>query len=267
MYTIGEFSKITKITVKALRFYHEKELLTPSYIDSESNYRYYSKGDIETAQIIVNLKSFGFSLQEIQSITKEFDDESDVTQILQKQKDAIERDVKKLTAISSTLELILMKEKEVAQMTDVFDDIQVKRLPELQVVYVRWQGKYSETGKAMGQVYRAAGRHAGGAALNLYFDCEYKENTEIESCLPIKKKITTKLECKALPAGEFVTLVHVGSYENIGSSYEKIFDYIKSINKKTLLPSREVYLKGPGMIFKGNPDKYLTEIQIQIEES
>ena len=30
------------------------------------------------------------------------------------------------------------------------------------------------------------------------------------------------------------------------------------------MPTREVYLKGPGMIFKGNPNKYLTEIQILI---
>jgi effector-binding domain-containing protein len=30
-------------------------------------------------------------------------------------------------------------------------------------------------------------------------------------------------------------------------------------------PSREIYLKGPGMIFKGNPKNYLTEIQIFLE--
>jgi hypothetical protein len=30
-------------------------------------------------------------------------------------------------------------------------------------------------------------------------------------------------------------------------------------------PTREIYLKGPGMIFKGNPENYLTEIQIMIE--
>lgn len=30
-------------------------------------------------------------------------------------------------------------------------------------------------------------------------------------------------------------------------------------------PSREVYLKGPGMFFRGNPDRYLTEIQVLVE--
>ena len=32
------------------------------------------------------------------------------------------------------------------------------------------------------------------------------------------------------------------------------------------LPYREIYLKGPGMLFRGNPKNYLTEIQILVEE-
>ena len=39
---------------------------------------------------------------------------------------------------------------------------------------------------------------------------------------------------------------------------------IKTHGYDTRLPTREVYIKGPGMIFKGNPKKYLTEIQIPI---
>ena len=40
--------------------------------------------------------------------------------------------------------------------------------------------------------------------------------------------------------------------------------YIKSKGYEIEFPTREVYLKGPGMIFRGNPAKYLTEIQILI---
>jgi len=42
MYTIGTFSKLTDISVKTLRYYHEIDLISPSYIDPETNYRYYS---------------------------------------------------------------------------------------------------------------------------------------------------------------------------------------------------------------------------------
>jgi effector-binding domain-containing protein len=34
---------------------------------------------------------------------------------------------------------------------------------------------------------------------------------------------------------------------------------------KMQIPTREIYVKGPGMIFKGNPNNYLTEIQIPVQ--
>ena len=51
----------------------------------------------------------------------------------------------------------------------------------------------------------------------------------------------------------------------MGKSYAKILHWVKERGYTILMPTREVYLKGPGMIFKGNPASYLTEIQIPIE--
>ena len=48
MFTIGEFSKITGLTVKTLRFYHEEQLLVPSFVDPQTGYRYY---DVEGIQL------------------------------------------------------------------------------------------------------------------------------------------------------------------------------------------------------------------------
>ena len=58
--------------------------------------------------------------------------------------------------------------------------------------------------------------------------------------------------------------MHQGPYETLGRSYQRVLEYIKTQGHETQLPTREVYIKGPGMIFKGNPKKYLTEIQIPI---
>ena len=71
---------------------------------------------------------------------------------------------------------------------------------------------------------------------------------------------------RELPGGRCVSLMHKGPYDELGRSYEKILAYIREKGYQTLLPSREVYIKGPGMILKGNPEKYLTEIQIMIQE-
>ena len=54
-YKIGEFSKITGIPVKTLRYYDEIDLFKPSEIDLYSGYRYYKKEQIETLKIILEL--------------------------------------------------------------------------------------------------------------------------------------------------------------------------------------------------------------------
>ena len=48
MFSIGEFSKITGLSVKTLRFYHEKELLAPTQVDPQSGYRYYDRAAAST---------------------------------------------------------------------------------------------------------------------------------------------------------------------------------------------------------------------------
>ena len=43
--------------------------------------------------------------------------------------------------------------------------------------------------------------------------------------------------------------------------------YIENHGLKCAQPPREIYIKGPGMIFKGNPKNYITEIQMVVEEA
>ena len=41
MYKIGDFSKMSKTTIKALRYYEREGLLKPAFIDQDTSYRYY----------------------------------------------------------------------------------------------------------------------------------------------------------------------------------------------------------------------------------
>lgn len=65
MYKIGEFSKIVNMSVRTLRYYDEINVLKPGYVDSFSNYRYYTEDNISEANLITILRSVGFSLEEI----------------------------------------------------------------------------------------------------------------------------------------------------------------------------------------------------------
>lgn len=67
-YTIGELSKLTGISVTALRYYDRENVLRPEIRNEENGYRYYSTRQVEKSQIIQDLKAFALSLDEIREI-------------------------------------------------------------------------------------------------------------------------------------------------------------------------------------------------------
>src|SRR5215468_523952 len=65
MFRIGDFSKLSQVSVKALRFYDEVALLKPTYVDRDTGYRYYSATLLPRLNRILAFKELGFSLDEI----------------------------------------------------------------------------------------------------------------------------------------------------------------------------------------------------------
>jgi two-component system chemotaxis response regulator CheY len=68
MYSVGEISKIVKISIDALRYYDEIGLLKPHYIDPSSRYRYYSEDQVKDFLAIIEWKKYGFSLDAIREL-------------------------------------------------------------------------------------------------------------------------------------------------------------------------------------------------------
>ncbi|MEW5816267.1 MAG: MerR family transcriptional regulator [Spirochaetota bacterium] len=269
MYSIGEFSRISGLSIKALHLYHEKGLLVPRKIDDGSGYRYYDHKNAERARIIIHLRDMEFNLNDISEILKEADDDADVVEFFEKRRDEILAGIRRQKNIVRNLELIINKEKEtiMALNSSVFE-IEEKELDTLLVAGIRYKGKYSDCGQKFGTLAGKMGRNLAGKPFNLYYDPEFKEDdADIETCFPVKKgKDEGEISVHELPGGRCVALIHKGPYETLSRSYEKIMEYIKAKGYNHKLPGREVYLKGPGMIFKGKPENYLTEIQILIEK-
>src|SRR5215471_21508099 len=65
MFRIGEFSKLTNVSVKALRFYDDVGLLKPTYVDRETGYRHYSANLLPRLNRILAFKELGLALEEI----------------------------------------------------------------------------------------------------------------------------------------------------------------------------------------------------------
>ena len=152
-------------------------------------------------------------------------------------------------------------------MAEISDNVSEKNLDAMLVAGIRMKGRYSECGKGFARLGRGFGRLICGTPLLLHYDSEYREDdADFEACLPIRQRKSVEgASVRELPAARCVALVHKGPYDQMGRSYAKVLKWIKDRNYKVVLPTREVYLKGPGMIFRGNPKNYVTEIQIPVE--
>jgi DNA-binding transcriptional MerR regulator len=62
--SIGDFSRVTHVSVKTLRRYHESGLLEPAEVDPWSGYRYYQPGQIPVAQTIRRFRDLGMPVRE-----------------------------------------------------------------------------------------------------------------------------------------------------------------------------------------------------------
>ena len=123
MLKIGEFSKLSLTTVKALRFYEKEGLLMPASVDEWTGYRFYETSQLETAAKIKSYRQLGLSIEEIRRI---FSGE-DAGEILSAKAQQL-RQLKQDTELQlSVIEFILEGNEMKYQVT-------VKEIPEM-IVY------------------------------------------------------------------------------------------------------------------------------------
>ena len=70
MLKIGLFSKLSRVSIRMLRYYDEIGLLHSAYIDPESDYRYYREDQLPQIGWITALRDMGFSLADVCRMTE-----------------------------------------------------------------------------------------------------------------------------------------------------------------------------------------------------
>src|ERR1700682_3190974 len=66
--SIGDFSLMTHLSIKTLRYYHQVGLLEPAVVDPGSGYRYYGVEQLPTAQIIQRFRDLGMPIDEVKAV-------------------------------------------------------------------------------------------------------------------------------------------------------------------------------------------------------
>ena len=105
MLRIGEFSKLTGVPIRTLRYYDEIDLFKPADIDLFTDYRYYNEEQVGDLNLINELKKVGFSLEEIKDNWNNFSNEimlKKKDELLKKQED-INESIKKLDYMRSNI--------------------------------------------------------------------------------------------------------------------------------------------------------------------
>lgn len=263
MMKIGEFSKLSMLTIKALRFYEKEGLLVPTEVDEWTGYRYYESKQLETAATIKALRQLDFSVDEVKSylggklikeilIAKE-------TELKQKQFD-----------ISHKLSIIkyLWEDKEMKYQAVI------KEIPEC-VVYSeeRVLKDYSEISKLiLGSAEECRKLNPNIECTKPdygfceYLDGEYKEreiSTRYSQAVTKSGLESDRIKFRTLPATKVICIYHKGSYDSLGDAYAYIMKYANENDYKISGFSRECYIDG--IWNKDNASEWLTEIQLPIE--
>jgi DNA-binding transcriptional MerR regulator len=269
VFTIGDFSKITGLTVKTLRFYHDQGLLIPTHVDPETGYRYYDRSKVETARVIAHLRSLDLSLEEIGEILRTAREDADLRAVMEAQRRSLEARIRRYRDVVRSLDQFLKHEEDARQiMAQTHFQLEEKTTEAVQIAGIRIKGRYADCGPAFGRIGKRFGRHLRGKPFLLHYDSEFHvEEADFEACMPIRGgQATDGISVRELAGWRCVSLLHKGPYDQMGRSYARVFEYVRGKGYEVVLPTREVYHKGPGMFFRGNPQNYLTEIQIPIRD-
>jgi effector-binding domain-containing protein len=261
MIRIGDFSKLSRVPVKTLRYYDQMNLLKPVKVDAFTGYRLYEYSQLSTLNRILALKELGFSLEEIGRL---LDDGLSVEQM---------RGMLKLRE-AERLKRIEVRLRQIEQENSMSKyDVVIKSVEEIKIASVRGvvptppeQGPLwheLEGYLAMNHV------HPISACLTLYHDDEFKERDwDVEVCEPIDAELgeSPRIKVWTLPAVDSLACtIHHGPFVTIGEAYSAIGQWITDNDYHITGPCREIYLDTPDNGSQTNPDT-VTEIQFPVEK-
>lgn len=141
-------------------------------------------------------------------------------------------------------------------------EIEIRDIEPVTAAAMHYKGKVDEAGKYFRTIFKAIRGKSCGAPFFYYhsFD-QITKIGDLELCVPTQENPDVNgINIKEFPHMKAVCLTYVGRYDLLPKAYEAMSIYIKNNNLRVKNSWREIFIKGPGMIIKGNPDKYITEI-------
>lgn len=262
MLKIGEFSKLSLTTVKALRFYEKEGLLMPLAIDEWSGYRFYETSQLETAARIKAFRQLDLSIEEIKAIFSG----QDAKEIFAEKARTLQQQQKDIAIRLSIINHILEENEMKYQVT-------IKEIPEVIVYYTEKRlARFSDMMTFIPQ--------CGEECIKLnpelkcaqpeYEFCEYLDGEYRDEDILVRHneavtafgKESENIKFRKVPATKVLSIYHKGAYEQLGQAYAYIMKYAEDNGYKQKGFARERYIDG--VWNKESVSDWLTEIQLPI---
>lgn len=271
MLKIGDFSKLSRISIRMLRYYDEKGLLIPKAIDDFTGYRQYSEDQLLTASRITSLKDMGFNISTIVEILKNYDNPEALAEFLEiKQKEVLvesEEINRRLLLLDTAIKNLRQDE------TAMNYNVSLKTLPERYVASVK---KTISTYKQEGELWDILMKETAmlkmqngnpSYAMAIYHDKEFREsdvNVEVQKTVSGKYTNTKNVVFKTEPAIYFASATFKGSYENLYDVNEAVANWVNDNGYIFTGLAFNIYHVSPNKT--QDPNKYITEVCYPIKQ-
>lgn len=236
--TIGDFSRMTYLSVKALRYYHDVGLLAPAAIDPATGYRLYAPPQVATAQVIRRFRDLGMPVERVKAIL----DAPDVrtrNQLIIEHLAAMQTHLDQTQAAVASLRSLLERSP-----TPVA--VEYRSVPQTRAIAIGepvaaqdieswWSAAFAELHQLLATPLLERAGPDGALYSSEFFELELGE---VVAFVPVAGEASPagRAQFVEVPAAELAITVHHGPFSELDQAYAAL---------GTLVAEREIGVKGP----------------------
>lgn len=265
MLRIGDFSKLSRISIRMLRHYDEIGLLIPKTTDDFTSYRYYSEEQLPIAGRIIALKDMGFDLATIAKILKSYDNPQAIAEFLAVKQAEVQAQAEETAHRLLLLETAIKRLRKDGNAMNY--NVTLKTLPERYVASVRKIiPHYDQEGILWHlMMQETAPLHIQDGdpcyTLAIFHDKGYKENdvdVEVQKSVKGSYLDTKHVVFKTEPPVQIASATYKGSYEQIDKVNEAVANWVRDNGYEFDGIMFNIYHVSPHET--QNPEEWVTEV-------
>ncbi|WP_433194021.1 MerR family transcriptional regulator [Nocardia sp. CA-107356] len=266
MFSIGDFARHGRVSVRMLRHYDAIGLLRPDRVDAATGYRYYQGGQLARLNRIVALKDLGLTLEQVGRILDDKVGTAELRGMLTLRRAELEQritgDRARLVQVETRLRII---EKEGAMPAN---DVVIKSIPAVRVAELTSVASDFEPqtiGPVVGPLFEQLCARLARASVDIvgpgiaYYEEQSDGSVHVHAAMPVNidPSAAADFAIVDLPAvPQAATLVHRGSMDEVLEPWQSLGKWIDANGYRSAGPAREVTLE-----FTEDPSGWVTELQ------